>query len=79
MSDHQKMIRFTFDCPVNLHSYAKMKAAKNHQSMKDYLIGLIAKDAADHSIKFLSNKSFDKELKKILNDDFELIKKLANR
>ncbi len=79
MSAHEEVVRFTFDCPVNLHHFAKMKATANHQSMKDYLIGLLAKDAVDHPIKFLSNKSFEHELKTILHEDAELMKKLANR
>ena len=79
MSTHEEIVRFTFDCPVNLHSFAKMKAIANHQSMKDYIIGLLAKDAVDHPVKFLSNKSFEKELKKILHDDSELMEKLADR
>lgn len=79
MSTHEEVVRFTFDCPLNLHSFAKMKATATHQSMKDYLIGLLAKDAVDHPIKFLSNKSFEKELKHILHQDEELMKKLADR
>ena len=79
MSLHEDTVRFTFDCPVNLHSFAKVKASASHQSMKDYLIGLLAKDAVEQPIKFLSNKSFDKELKKILHGDAKLQKKLADR
>ena len=79
MSTHEEVVRFTFDCPAKLHSFVKMKAIANHQSMKDYIIGLLAKDAVEHPIKFLSNKSFQNEMKKILHDDSELMKKLADR
>lgn len=56
-----------------------MKASALKQSMKDYLIGLLAKDAKENPMKFLDNKSFKKELKKILQSDAELIQKLSDR
>jgi len=51
MSAHKDVIRFTFDCPTDLHTIAKMKASALHQSMKDYLIGLLAKGAIEKSTK----------------------------
>lgn len=56
-----------------------MKASALHQSMKDYLIGLLAKDAVENPPKYLDNKSFKKELKHILQDDAELMQKLSDR
>lgn len=79
MSAHKDTIRFTFDCPVDLHTLAKMKASALHQSMKDYLIGLLAKDAVENPPKYLDNKSFKKELKNIFQDDAELMQKLSDR
>lgn len=79
MSTHKDVIRFTFDCPIDLHTVAKMKASALHQSMKDYLIGLLAKDAVENPPKYLDNKSFKKELKNILHDDAELMRKLSDR
>jgi hypothetical protein len=79
MSAHKDVIRFTFDCPIDLHTVAKMKASALHQSMKDYLIGLLAKDAVENPPKYLDNKSFKKELKNILQDDAELMQKLSDR
>ena len=79
MSAHKDVIRFTFDCPINLHTVAKMKASALHQSMKDYLIGLLAKDAVENPPKYLDNKSFKKELKNILLNDVELMQKLSDR
>jgi len=79
MSAHKDVIRFTFDCPIDLHTVAKMKASALHQSMKDYLIGLLAKDAVENPPKYLDNKSFRKELKHILQDDAALMQKLSNR
>jgi hypothetical protein len=47
--------------------------------MKDYLIGLLAKDAVENPPKYLDNKAFKKELKNILQDDAELMQKLSDR
>jgi hypothetical protein len=79
MSAQKDVVRFTFDCPIDLHTVAKMKASALHQSMKDYLIGLLAKDAVENPPKYLDNKSFKKELKNILHDDDELMRKLSDR
>ena len=79
MSTHKDVIRFTFDCPIDLHTVAKMKASALHTSMKDYIIGLLAKDIEETPIKHLNNKSFKKELKNILHDDAELMQKLSDR
>jgi hypothetical protein len=79
MSAHKDVIRFTFDCPIDLHTIAKMKASALHQSMKDYLIGLLAKDAIENPPKYLDSKSFKKQLKNILQDDAELMQKLSDR
>ena len=79
MSAQKDVIRFTFDCPIDLHTVAKMKASALHQSMKDYLIGLLAKDAVENPPKYLDNKSFKKQLKSILQDDAELMQKLSDR
>ena len=79
MDSHKNMIRFTFDCPIDLHTVAKMKASALHQSMKDYLIGLLEKDVAESPPKYLDNASFKKELKNILQNDAELMQKLSDR
>ncbi len=79
MSAHKDVVRFTFDCPIDLHTIAKMKASALHQSMKDYLIGLLAKDAVENPPKYLDSKSFKKQLKNILQDDTELMQKLSDR
>src|ERR1700733_8138086 len=67
----------TFDCPTDLHSIAKMKASSLKKSLREYLVGLIIKDAEENPPKFLDNKNFKKELKRILEDDADLMKKLA--
>lgn len=79
MSLQKEKIRFTFDCPVDLHTAAKMRASAMHQSLKDYLINLVAKDIVENPIQFLDKKSFKKQLKKILNDDDKLMQELSKR
>ena len=71
--------RFTFDCPIDLHAIAKMKASGLKESLKDYLIGLIIKDVSEKPPKFMNDKSFQKEMNKILENDEELMRKLANQ
>jgi hypothetical protein len=80
MESHEKeTIRFTFDCPTDLHSIAKMKASASKQSLKEYLIGLIVKDISENPPRFMDEKSFKAELNRILENDAELMKKLTNR
>lgn len=79
MSAHKDNVRFTFDCPSELHTAAKMKASALKQSLKDYLIGLLAKDAIENPPKFVNDKSFKKELQKLLHLDADLMKKLSKR
>lgn len=79
MSAQKDVIRFTFDCPTDLHTIAKMKASALKQSLREYLVGLLVKDAMENPPKFLDNKTFKKELKRILEEDADLMKKLADK
>lgn len=79
MSTQKEVVRFTFDCPSGLHMIAKMKASALKQSMREYLVGLLIKDAMENPPKFIDNKTFKKELKKILKDDADLMRKLADK
>lgn len=80
MGLHEREVtRFTFDCPTELHSIAKMKASASRQSLKDYLIGLLIKDISENPPKFIDTKGFQAELSKILEQDAELMKKLTDR
>lgn len=79
MSAHKEVIRFTFDCPISLHTVAKMKASALHQSMREYLVGLLVKDAMENPPEFLGNKAFKKELYRILEEDEDLMRKLADK
>lgn len=79
MSAQKEVIRFTFDCPVELHTIAKMKASSLKKSMREYVVSLLVKDAMENPTKFLDNKTFKKQLKRILEDDADLMKKLADK
>ena len=80
MGLHERGVtRFTFDCPKELHSIAKVKALESNQSLKDYLIGLLVKDVYKNPPKYMDAKSFQNELCKILEHDTELMKKLTDR
>jgi hypothetical protein len=80
MSMHKKeTIRFTFDCPTDLHAIAKMKASGLHQSLKDYLVHLVIKDVSENPPKFMDEKAFQKQLNMLLENDYELMKRLKER
>ena len=80
MGLHERgLTRFTFDCPTELHSIAKMKALASKQSLKEYLIGLLVKDVSENPPQFMDAKAFKAELDKILKQDAELMKKLKDR
>lgn len=79
MKSEKETVRFTFDCPSKLHTVAKMKALASKKSMREYLVGLLVKDAMENPSKFIDNKAFKKELNKILEDDAELMEKLPNK
>lgn len=77
--EEKKVTRFTFDCPTELHSIAKMKASALRQSLKDYLINLLLKDVSENPPKFIDAKAFQTELNKLIEQDAELMKKLSDR
>lgn len=73
-------IRLTFDCSEDLHTVAKARSLMNKQTLKDYLVGLIAKDAvSDTEHKFADKRQFEKELRYSKDKDRELMKGLSNR
>lgn len=76
---HKNIVRFTFDCPAELHMMAKMKAASSHQSVKEYLVGLLTHDIESNPPKFLNSKELKKELNKLMKEDNSLMEKLAKR
>ena len=76
MSMHNEFVCVTFDCPANLHAIAEMKASALKQNMQEYLIDLLIKDAAEESP---GRSSLKKELKRVLEVDAELMRKLADR
>ncbi len=74
----QEITRFTFDCPTNLHSIAKMKAAASKVSLKDYLLKILIADISNSS-EFVDDYTYQKELKNLLSKDYELLKKLSDK
>lgn len=79
MSTQREMVRFTFDCPSDLHTVAKMKASSLKQSMREYLVNLLIKDSLENPTKFIDSKAFKKEIEKIIENDADLMKKLADK
>lgn len=79
MSTQKEVVRFTFDCPTDLHTIAKMKASSLKKSLREYFVGLLVKDAMENPPQFLDDKAFKKELKRILEEDADLMRKLADK
>lgn len=76
---NKENVRFTFDCPKSLHMVAKMKAARNGQSIREYVLALMAKDTMEEEPKFVDDETFNRAMKKVLEADAELMKKLSQR
>lgn len=65
MNTENKYKRYSINWPVDLHERAKKAAAlKGHESLKNYLVELVDRDAnetiKDHSTLKVSNEDFDK-------------------
>lgn len=74
----QEITRFTFDCPSNLHSIVKMKAAAAKKSLKDYFLDILTKNIYE-PVEFIDDTTYQKELKKLIINDQELLKKLSDK
>ena len=78
-SKTKEIIRFSFDCPTDIHTTIKMKATFYKKTVRDYLLNLIAKDLAEDTPCFISNEDCHNQLKMIFKKDDDLMKGLANR
>ncbi len=76
---NKENVRFTFDCPKSLHMVAKMKAARNGQSIREYVLALMAKDTMEDQPQFVDDDTFNRAMKRVLEKDAELMRKLSER
>lgn len=69
----------TIDCDSELLKKIEKKAQMQEKNLNEYLLGLIAKDAAESTPKYVDQKVFDKILDQRLNTDENMLRKLAQR
>lgn len=79
MTIDKNISRCTFDCPTDIHSVMKMKVAARKISIKDYLVRLIIKDLSQENPTYADKTSFEKQVRYLIKNDAELMKKLADR
>lgn len=80
---HQKehTVRLTIDFPAEQHVYLKMLAAKKGMSMRKYVIESLCENVEKEEAKHinLSENKFKKALKKVINENDDVLKRLANK
>ncbi len=79
---HQKenTVRLTIDFPAEQHAYLKMLAAKRGISMRQYVIESLC-GSIDQEAKHidLSENKFKKALGKIIKENDDVLRRLANK
>ena len=76
----QETVRLTIDFPVEQHAYLKMLAAKQGISMRQYVIESLSEKVEQQEAQHinLSENKFKKALKKIITEDDDILKRLAD-
>lgn len=80
---HQKeeTVRLTIDFPVEQHAYLKMLAAKKGVSMRQYVIESLCENVEKQEAKHidLSENKFKKALNKVICENDDVLRRLANK
>lgn len=77
---HKDTIRLTIDFPVEQHAYLKMIAAKNGISMRQYVIESLCGNVEQEAKHIdLSENKFKKALKKVLKENDDVLRRLADK
>lgn len=79
---HQKeeTVRLTIDFPVEQHAYLKMIAAKRGISMRQYVIESLCGNVEQEARHIdLSENKFKKALKKVINENDDVLRRLADK
>ncbi len=76
----QETVRLTIDFPVEQHAYLKMLAAKQGISMRQYVIESLSEKVEQQEAQHinLSENKFKKALNKIITEDDDILKRLAD-
>ena len=80
---HQKeeTVRLTIDFPAEQHAYLKMLAAKRGVSMRQYVIESLCENIEKQEAKHidLSENKFKKALSKVINENDDVLRRLADK
>lgn len=80
---HQKKntVRLTIDFPAEQHAYLKMLAAKRGVSMRQYVIESLCENVEKQEAKHidLSENKFKKALNKVVSENDDVLKRLADK
>lgn len=81
---HQKKentVRLTIDFPAEQHAYLKMLAAKRGVSMRQYVIESLCENVEKQEAKHidLSENKFKKSLNKVINENEDVLRRLADK
>ena len=80
---HQKeeTVRLTIDFPAEQHAYLKMLAAKRGVSMRQYVIESLCENIEKQEAKYidLSENKFKKALNKVISDNDDVLRRLADK
>lgn len=83
MKQHHKKedtVRLTIDFPSQQHAYLKMLAAQKGISMRQYVIESLSKNVEQEAKHIdLSENKFKKALKKIIKENHEVLRRLADK
>lgn len=73
-------VRFTLDIPREQHAYLKMLAAKKSISMKEYVLESLSKTVEKEAEKIdMRENKFKKALKKVIYENEDVLKRLADK
>jgi uncharacterized protein (DUF1778 family) len=80
---HQKeeTVRLTIDFPAEQHAYLKMLAAKRGVSMRQYVIESLCENIEKQEAKHidLSENKFKKALNKVISENDDALRRLADK
>ena len=80
---HQKedIVRLTIDFPAEQHAYLKMLAARRGVSMRKYVIEALSENVEKQEAKNinLSENKFKKALGKMISENDDVLRRLADK
>lgn len=73
-------VRLTIDFPAEQHAYLKMLAAKKGVSMRQYVVEALCGNVEQEAKQIdLSENKFKKALSKVIDENDDVLKRLADK